>query len=54
MVHHDCGSRAVSGAAEPGGKAVPGMVWVRREEGALGKVVSAAALASALRVPFGV
>lgn len=54
MVGDDCGSRAVTGAAKPGGNVVFGMVWVVREEGAFGEVVSAGGLASALQMQFGV
>ena len=52
MVRHDCGSWAVTGAAKPGGNAISGMVWVCREEGAFGKMVSVGALASALQMQF--
>lgn len=51
-VCHDCESWAVTGAVKPGGNAVSGMVWVCREEGAFGKVVSAGCLASALQMQF--
>lgn len=53
-VRHDCGSWAVTGAVKLGRNAVSGMVWVCREEGAFGKVVSAGCLASALQMQFGV
>lgn len=48
----DGASRLRIPSCDPSCNAVSGMVWVWREEGSFGKVVSARALAAALQMQF--